>query len=269
MLISLEEYERTLQVKRKILPSDLARLGALNMPEAPLYVPAMIKTLLNAPGEMVSNGHADVFSSTDISGLSNLSSKARSNAGEADKLMSAAKRYLEAYSHMDELTKLKLTSDFEIRCVMHVHGKKVATRKEFPSLLHVAEHFHNECKSQDGRLPVWRELDALQKNDVRKQTSGNPSMLREIREDGSIPDSELDRLHMVKHACVKKRGEDAGKLWIIHEFNGESVLLKEKAVAAPSTAPAEAPKEREELSVPRATLVSQWVVDVETVEEAK
>ena len=67
-LQALESYERSLVVKRSLRPGDLAKLGAVKMPEGPRYVPALVKAMLNAPASKVAkDGFMDLFSMTDFS----------------------------------------------------------------------------------------------------------------------------------------------------------------------------------------------------------
>ena len=146
VLLQLEEYERSLDVKRKIKPADLTRLASLSMPDAPKYVPAMLKALLNAPGAMVEHGYAEVFNSSDVSSLASPTSNCRKAAVEASRLFRSSQSFLDAYSRFDSLKKLKLLSKFEIDCVMHIHGKRVQTRQSYNSLTACAWNFYTETK---------------------------------------------------------------------------------------------------------------------------
>lgn len=121
-LTDLETYESFLSVKKKLKAFNLAKFAIVSMPVAPNWIPMMAKAKLNAPGTMVSNGFADVFSSADISSVGR-NGKNLANAIEGAKQAVAAKELLVAYSSLNAIAITKLVSDFEVRIVMHVHGK--------------------------------------------------------------------------------------------------------------------------------------------------
>ena len=101
-LQALESYERSLAVKRSLRPGDLAKLGAVKMPEGPRYVPALVKAMLNAPASKVAkDGFAELFSMTDFSSLAD-TGKNRKHAVHASELMSDATNFLSAYSKLEE-----------------------------------------------------------------------------------------------------------------------------------------------------------------------
>ena len=101
-LKALESYERSLAVKRFLRPSDLAKLGSVKMPEAPRYVPALVKAMLNSPaGKVAKDGFSDLFSMTDFSSLAD-TGKNRKHAIHASELMIDATSFLNAYSKLDE-----------------------------------------------------------------------------------------------------------------------------------------------------------------------
>ncbi len=68
ILKNLEAYERTLKVKRKLYASDLSSLSKIDLLEAPKYVPALVKAMLNAP-QVDSTGHGILFNTTDFNSL--------------------------------------------------------------------------------------------------------------------------------------------------------------------------------------------------------
>ena len=118
------------------------------------YATAMVKAMLNAPSTMVANGQACVFSAGDFGSLQP-KGKNRSNAAEANNIITAAYRFFEAYgSRIASADRTKLLADLEIRCVMHVHHKRIETRAMFKSLLHIAKQFHSDMKLLDSHVPM-------------------------------------------------------------------------------------------------------------------
>ena len=186
ILREIEEYERTLAVKRKVYPCDMHELSKLDLFDAHKYVPAMVKAMLNAPTAN-STGHGTLFTSADYASLHH-GGRSRPFAIEANKMMVAAETFLLAYATMPQSTLRKLLSDLEVRLVMHVHQKRCDTRRSFVSILDIANHMYDAAKAIDVRLPVWTKLRDLE---VKPQAAASSS-LREIRPDGLVPDSELE-----------------------------------------------------------------------------
>ena len=247
ILSELEAYERVLQVKRKIAASDLKALASVDLIDAPRYVPTLVKALLNAPQSMVNDGVAHVFSPQDFHSLSP-SGKNRHHAVDAHSMMNSASTFARAYSRLSEPEIVKLTSELEIRAVMHVHGKKTDTRASYPSLLHIAKHFYDDLKSKDPRVPAWPLLAALD-CDARKGPSSSGAV-REVSLSGDISESALsDRGFKVGEAVVSKSGEE----YIIVAV-GDVVKLKDVR--------------ENDAEVSRLELVSKWSIKARVEEEA-
>ena len=216
-LHALELYERSLGVKRSIKPSDLTRLASIKLLDAPRYVPAMVKTLLNAPASKVTNGYADVFSATDISGLMP-HGKCAKLVAQASELMTSATTFLTAYSQMTPDAFAKYIDEMEVRMVMHVHQIKVETRKWYKSLLHIAAAMYDDVKQADPLLPVWNRI--LSVKDPRPNQGSQSMKIRELREDGKIPNSELLTMGFTMGATIikQKDGESLYKIETIDEL---------------------------------------------------
>ena len=101
-------------------------------------------------------------------------------------MMESAHSFLIAYCKFDPLALLKLLSDGEVRCVMHVHQQKCDTRSSFPSLQHIAKALDDEANAMDERLHVWSKL-----NTSEEEPTASSVGLREIRKGGSVVDSQM------------------------------------------------------------------------------
>jgi hypothetical protein len=182
ILKSLESYERSLTVKRKLNHLDLRQLAKLDMAEAPRYVQALVKAMLNSPGSMVSpDGIATTFGNSDFASLQP-NGRNRANAMEANAIMQSFSAFTKAYSRCAEHDLIKCTSDLEVRAVMHVHQKKAESRANFASLLHVAAHVYDAVKAADDKLPSWPLLAPLGAERATKKPKLT-GVIREISED--------------------------------------------------------------------------------------
>ena len=211
ILQSLEAYERTLVVKRKIYASDLASLAALDLFAAPKYVPAMVKAILNAPTAN-ETGHGIMFTSSDYTSLQ-ANGKSVEYAINANKAMDQCEQFLCAYGRMPAHTRGKLLSEHEVRCVMIVHNKKFDTRKSFENFIDASAHLYKEAKVLDPNLPVWKLL-------VDASTTDAPQVntLRELRMDGTI----VDEILIARGFNVKVKvydQADAEQIWYIKALN--------------------------------------------------
>ena len=266
ILTNLEAYERTLQVKRILCPHDLGKIAAIKLPEAHRYAPAMIKCMLNAPSEYVSKGTAELFNTSDIVSLGE-NGKNRPYAIEAHGIMVAATNFMKAYSRLDNLAIDKLVSDLEVRCCMHVHLKKSQSRKQFKSLLHVAEHLYLEAKKCDNLLPTWPLLASLAR-EQDTSTHADDDALKEISRDGSIPDSQMQSNGFVVGAKVTRKADkncepdDATVYKVTSLADVATVQLQLQ------TGDDEGNEEQTIKEVTRAEMLTRWMVQVEEPLEA-
>ena len=147
ILKEITEYERTLKVKRKLSTSDLKQLAKLRLHEAPRYIPAMVKAMLNAPASFVNpDGSANLWSSSDYNGLSCDGAKKR-GAVEANGIMQAANDFVHGYSTLGKMECVKHLSELEVRLVMHNHNKKSDTRSSFESYMQIAKLMHTNVSN--------------------------------------------------------------------------------------------------------------------------
>ena len=56
ILKELEEYERTVSSKWKLDPEDMAAVGSVEFPEAPRWIPVMVKASLSSPSQYAPQG---------------------------------------------------------------------------------------------------------------------------------------------------------------------------------------------------------------------
>ena len=247
ILKDLELYERTLRVKRKLYAHDLQALSKIDFTDGQKYIPAMVKALLTAP-IADSTGHAILFTNSDYSSLQ-LNGKARPFAKDANTMMESAYSFLTAYGRFEPNVLAKLLSEFEVRCVMHVHQKRCETRASFKSLQHIAKTLYTDAKMIDERLPAWNKLEPLE---VEEKPKMAPKVLREIRKDGSVADSEMKaRGFMVGANVMKKSG---------------TTILKIMAMDSPKVVTLEDDEGAVE-TIDRHEMISLWAVHVVEQEE--
>ena len=212
VLLDLEAYEKVLSVKRKIATQDLRAMANITLDEAPRYIPAMVKALLVAPGTFVVDGMAsNLFTPNDYHGLSQSGNKTRTAAIQANAIMQAAHTFMDAYAVASDTDKLKLTSELEVRCVMHTHGKKAGSRATYESLLHIAEAMHKdvaEIMRANGRtIPKWSVLDPLEKIKGALPVENSSASIREFQPSGEIADIQLKDAGLVKGVVLVKKKE--------------------------------------------------------------
>ena len=193
LLNDLEAYERTLTQRKKIPYETLQALSMLSYHDLQYYVPAMVKASLNSPLSDP-DGMSTLFSSGDVVSIGPMG-KRREHAVEANKLMQKCHEFISAYSNPSKkgVAMSKVLHDLEIRLVMHVHAKKVETRKQYRSQKEIALAMWEKAKTIDPDIPQWPLLaDVVAPADEKKTSPVEETpRLREVRKDGKVPDGEL------------------------------------------------------------------------------
>jgi len=256
ILSDLETFERTLAVKRNVLPTGLHAMSKINLLDAPRYVPAMVKAMLSAPPNMVNTeGNATVFTSADYASLAE-GGRNIPFAREAHKVMEAAHHFVEAYASLAHAERTKLLSDLEVRCIFHVHQKRTDSRASFKSLLHIAGHLYEELKRKGHKVPKWQLLEGLE---GPSPSVGPPSNkgLREFDLSGEISDGVLLDAGMVVGQVVEHKKTKATYAISELEDNQQVTLVMQSAAASDA---------QQQLKVNRAELLSEWR-RVDAVEE--
>ena len=129
----------------------------------------LVKAMLTSPTQDA-NGYSNTFGVQDFASLRAYGSN-RAAATEVVKLLTNADEFIAAYgTRISVADSAKAMSIFEIRCAMHVDGKKHEMRANFKSLTAIAADWYMEMKQLDDLLPKWSMLpeDALK---YRGQTS--------------------------------------------------------------------------------------------------
>ena len=194
ILHDMERYEQGMSVKRKLAVPDIAQFSKVDALGLEMYVPGMIKAMLNSPSEFSdTKEHSTLFAvpSADVASIGP-SGRNRGCAIEANEWMVNFGNYLDAYGRITEGDRARLVSDFQVTLVMHVHQKKSDTRKSYNSLIAIAHAHWTQAKARDDRLPAWGKLSSFEP-DKQKGTKANAVGLREVRPDGQITNAELER----------------------------------------------------------------------------
>ena len=128
LLHMLEKFERSLDVKRKISADDLEAMAKLRAAEAPIFILALACAMLCAPPKFSTvMGESTLVSPQDYAGLAP-GGKYRAKMMRAAKLMATIREFTDAYSHVDEVKRMKHISTFDVRLVMHVLFRRRACR---------------------------------------------------------------------------------------------------------------------------------------------
>ena len=229
----LVAYERILPLKRTIAPADLKSLGEIKFWDGPRYVPAMVKALLLAPPNFVDNGVAKLFTQNDYSQLSSTASKLKKLAYEAHHCMTAANTFFDAYVTINEIDKIKIIGELEVRCVMLAHSKKSTTRAESKSFKHIALAAYQlaaeKMRADDRTIPRWEYINELMtpaQGKIASQTA-----IREFDSEGTIADVDLQShgfkvdVTIVKVDVKEQKSTDSPSEFVIKDVSDQQVIL--------------------------------------------
>ena len=253
-LINLEEFERSVHVKRTISFETLGKLAAIKLHSASgaRYVPALIKTYLAAPVSKVKNGVAEILAASDFASLTNKHSKLHASAVDASNLMVKSSVFLEAYASKDAKAFRVAIDTLEQRLVMFVHKIKCQTRKEYSSTSDVLSDFYNEAKTIDPSLPKWN----LVQENVASAPADVSHHFDELNEAGTISDAGLAHkgfkvgtyVELKKKAAEKKSSKDVFQI----------VSLADPAAVITKAVMKDGTLGNEEFRVPRVELILEY-----------
>jgi hypothetical protein len=173
----------------------LKNLASIDPVDLEISVPAMIKGMLNSPNEFTDSlSYSTLFPSkgSDASTIQ-INGRNRPFAIAANKMMNASRIFLKAYgSRIGKLEQTKLLADVEVRCAMHVFGKRSDSRSQYESLTHIASAMYSAAFETDQLLPKLTKLDAMKAVvDTPQQANEPHGCVRELRADGSISNEEM------------------------------------------------------------------------------
>ena len=195
------DFEKTLTVKRSVRTEDIRSLSELDesfVYEAPLYTTAMLKLLISSP--IHEQGVSTIFNSGDYN---KLKEKLRPYAISASDYMSKARSFFTAYGQLTPTEYHKLVDELDTRLVMHVHGKRVDTRKSFPSQLACVRASYDEAQrmlhwpappNARAFLPIWPVVaggDGLSDASIGGASESKGTSMTETNRDGKINDKVL------------------------------------------------------------------------------
>ena len=246
ILKELQVYEQSLSVKRKLAPMDLKQLAKVELVDAGKYVPAMVKAMLTSP-TADATGHSNLFSTGDYQSLSKDGRNVKF-ATEGNEWMIATEKFLKAYSRLDPPTIRQIASELEVRIIMHIHQKKIESRRSFASLADIGKAAWDTAKHADKFLPVWPKISRLIKHSPAGQGASVAGALVETRDDGSVPHEEMLRRGFT---VGKKVVNKESKVKCIIEAIGkddDEVILKTTVDHLPETS----------ITVTRRELVKEW-----------
>lgn len=177
------------------------------------------------------NGYCNTFGPQDFASLKAYGAN-RSSATEVVKWLDSADEFMAAYgSRVDATEAAKSMNKFDIRCCMHVHGKKHETRASFKKLADIAAEWYIEMKQLDPLLPKW----AMLPDDILKNTSNASSTDKKssivLRETGSAIDENLlsEKGFVIGRHVVE---EATGHVYVLACLNADGVTATLSLVQA-------------------------------------
>ena len=213
VLVELEQFEKTLEFKRKLDDQTFGSLAQVNIPGCRRIVPAMVKAMLASPSNYEHLGYSTLITRTDITSLLP-GSKNKIHAKECNILMDDFREFLTGYAKLTELEFTVLAGDVDIACIMHLFKKKSETRPTHNHLTEIAKEGYdaaNKIMADKGLgpLPKWRYLESKEIS-KKPAPSAPPRMQVFSLESGRVLDNELQRVGFEVGACIARKGDDKG-----------------------------------------------------------
>ena len=262
IVVDLENFECTLKAKRMVSTAELNALSNLDLFEAPRYVVAMLKASIAAPNLFVTHEYANLWTNTDFSTITG-GGRQRAAAIEANNLMGEARKFVRAYTNFTHSDIVSILSDMEIRMVMHIHGKKIRTRKQYASVLHVCQLFYIEIEKKqtaiNKTLPKWQVLEPLLKQQ-KQETERTPTGVIQVTSDGKVGTDTMIEHGFENDAIITaKDGGPIKKCFTIVCAAGELVQVRHVKNYNTLTKQCEdVPKKEPIVTVPRSSMLSKY-----------
>eukprot|EP00959_Pyramimonas_sp_CCMP1952_P346079 7248423-Pyramimonas_sp.AAC.1 len=134
-LRDLEEFSKTLVFRRDISGATFKAFASIPMVQAPEYIVSCVKACLVAPENFCRGNECRLFTTSDCAPTS---SKHKASAITVATMIRHAAKFMETVG-MSQTDRCKTMSDFQVKCVVHVHGKKSRNRRCFGNLKEIGQ----------------------------------------------------------------------------------------------------------------------------------
>jgi len=201
-LQEMERFSKHLALKRVDIPANIfGALAKLKLSESPQYIVAVCEAMLTSPDQFVRGGFSTLMTTTDIAAITGKTLQPAVTA--AADYMKRARVWMEGRKFTPE-TKTKKLGDLDVKCVMHVHGKRVRTRKQYESLSSLAVAWQADVMegADIETEPPFPELDSDD-----EEAKAGPSGLLEFSATG-ITMGTLTHLGFITGATVKSENDE-------------------------------------------------------------
>ncbi|CAK0899454.1 unnamed protein product [Prorocentrum cordatum] len=220
-LTDLETWAKTRQVSKDVEGRRFKMLAKIPFKQGPEYVVGMLKAMVASPDAFVRGGVSRLLTSSDCDAVTTTK---KAQCLRAASYIKSGKAWLE--SSVPELGShqvAKLIGDFQIRLVMHVHGKKAKGWTIYKSVDEVASAMLDDVfaispQAQWTHLP-WTYIPKSPKADEKKGT------IVQFGSSGGIDEAVLARMGFQKgKQAVSKK--DSSKIYTIASIEKGIVTFK-------------------------------------------
>ncbi|CAK0904006.1 unnamed protein product, partial [Prorocentrum cordatum] len=138
-LQDLEKWAKTLKTSKDVDGRSFKMLSAIPFKQGPECIIGMLKAMVASPDAFVRGGVSRLLTSSDAS---DVVGKKKADCLSAASYAKTGREWLQGSApQLEEHVVSKLVGDFQIRCVMHVHGKKAPGRATFKGIGDIAMAF--------------------------------------------------------------------------------------------------------------------------------
>ena len=194
LLKELDDFGKTLTISRDVPSEFFSQLAKVNLPQAPLYVAALVKATQSCPDKYVGAGGARLFGQGD---LASLQGKNKEHALRAHAVQKQARVLVADMGVASEPATKRIIGNLDVRLTMHIHGKTAPNRRAFTSLAEIGVECYQELVAQFGDKAratpsPWTTVKLASASTARAASaSGLQGGLRELSASGNIPESTI------------------------------------------------------------------------------
>ena len=226
LLKELDDFGKTLTVSRAVPSEFFSQLAKVNLPQAPMYVVALVKATQSCPDKYVGAGGARLFGQGD---LASLATKNKAHALRAHEMQRQARCLVADMGVQSTPAAQRIVGNMDVRLTMHIHGKTAANRKTFSSLTAIGVACYEELVAKFGDKATavpspWTTVELASASTARAggRTSAGKG-LRELSASGDIPEATINEAGYEVGALVSaSTGAPTGVVKSLEE--GEAII---------------------------------------------
>ena len=235
---------------------------------------AVIKCMLNSPTADAA-GYCNLFGAHELKQLCRREDKIMSKVKDVQDAIENMETFFKAYGKFSDIELLKLMSLMEVRCVMFMFNKRLASRTWYASITAIMVSVVNMARLYYNKLPDMPMLAAAGAAAAPSPASNKRKLDSGFRQVGKVSDDELKAKGFTVGVLIERADPNNKEQFKITQLNADGATINVEVAntgeaeptpkAAKSRAKAKATAElKQELTLKRSDLHAYKIVHADT-----